>query len=61
MLQQGRDCEDVITQLMAARAALDKIALAIMDEYIDECLSNPEKSLDKEKLLRTLELFLKIS
>ena len=61
MLQQDRDCEEIITQLMAARAALDKIALAMMDEYIEECLHSPEKGLDKEKLLRTLRLFLKIS
>jgi len=28
MVEEGRECEAIVTQLMAARAALDKVSLA---------------------------------
>lgn len=62
MVAEGRDCEAILTQLMAIRAALDKIALAVAGEQIDQCI---KESLDqpdgRAKLLRTVQLFLKLS
>jgi DNA-binding FrmR family transcriptional regulator len=60
MVSDGRDCEAILTQLMAARAALDKIALSIAGQHLDQCvgilLDQPD---GKTKILRTMELFLK--
>jgi len=62
MVSQGRDCEAILTQLMAARAALDKIALSVASEHLEECVESiidqPE---GKTKMLRTMELFLRFS
>ncbi len=39
MLDEGRGCEDVVTQLLAARSAIDRIAAEIVATHIDECLA----------------------
>jgi len=60
MIEEHRNCEDVITQLMAARAALDKAGLLIVTRYLDECLQSAEVDADdKERLHRIFELLLK--
>ncbi len=38
MLEEDRVCEDVVTQLMAARSSLDKAGLLIIDQHIEKCL-----------------------
>ena len=39
MLEEGRDCEDVVTQLMAVRAAVDRAAGDVVMAHIDECMT----------------------
>ena len=39
MLEEGRPCEDVVTQLMAVRAAVDRAAGEIVVAHVDECLT----------------------
>jgi len=62
MVSESRDCEAILTQVMAARAALDKIALSVAAEHLDHCimslLSEPD---GQARILRTMELFLKLS
>jgi DNA-binding FrmR family transcriptional regulator len=38
MVQQDRYCIDVVTQINAARAALDKVALGLVDGHVRHCL-----------------------
>lgn len=38
MVSEDRMCEDVLTQLMAARSGLDQVGLLLMDHHIDHCL-----------------------
>jgi DNA-binding FrmR family transcriptional regulator len=38
MLEEGRGCEDVLTQLTAARSALDQVGLLLMDWHIERCV-----------------------
>lgn len=62
MISEDRDCESVLTQLMAARAALDKIALSIAGEHLDFCVDGLLDQPDaRTRILRTMELFLKLS
>jgi DNA-binding FrmR family transcriptional regulator len=45
MLREGRQCDQVLTQILAARAALEKVAAAVVANSIDECLvSAPEEA-----------------
>lgn len=62
MLEEGRPCEDVITQIMAARAALDKVALSVMADHMEECLTETSTlDLKKATIERALTLFLRMS
>ena len=38
MVEEDRYCIDVLTQISAARAALDRIALGVLDEHVRHCV-----------------------
>lgn len=38
MLEEHRDCEDMLTQTMAMRSALDQVGARIMEHHLDRCL-----------------------
>ena len=38
MLEEGRDCEDVVTQLAAVSRALDRAGFAIVASGLKQCL-----------------------
>jgi DNA-binding FrmR family transcriptional regulator len=38
MVEDDRYCIDVVTQINAARAALDKVALGMLDGHVRHCL-----------------------
>lgn len=39
MIEDGRDCEDVVTQLAAVRRALDRAGFAIVSTGLKKCLN----------------------
>lgn len=39
MLEAGNSCEEVVTQLMAVRAAVDRAAAEIVASHLDQCLA----------------------
>ena len=54
MVEEDRYCVDVITQISAVQAALDKIALGLLDDHTRHCLvgeghgpSTPEAQADE--------------
>jgi CsoR family transcriptional regulator, copper-sensing transcriptional repressor len=38
MVEEERYCIDVLTQIQAAEAALDKIALGLLDDHVRNCM-----------------------
>ena len=42
MLEEGRDCEDVVTQLAAVSRALDRAGFAVVAAGLRECIVNGE-------------------
>lgn len=38
MLEEGRGCEEIVTQLLAVRNAIDRAAGELVLDHIDECL-----------------------
>lgn len=54
MVDEGSDCKDIVTQLAAAKGALDRVGFRLMTA----ALANPEGDTDVEELER---LFLKLS
>ena len=48
MLDEGRDCEEMLTQTMAIRSAVDQVGARLMEHHVDKCLlegfdCNPEQ------------------
>ena len=60
MLEEGRDCEEVVTQLSAASKALDRAGLLIISSGLKQCLtaSDGEDTLDVQKMQK---LFLSLA
>ena len=51
MLEDGRDCADVVTQLAAVSRALDKAGFALIAAGLEQCIvAGAEGELDREKL-----------
>ncbi len=48
MLEEDRDCPEVLTQLAAARAALDRIARLVFEDHLDHCLVDAVQNNDAE-------------
>jgi DNA-binding FrmR family transcriptional regulator len=52
MVEEERYCIDVVTQINAARAALDKIALGLLDDHVRHCLAGGSAgSTDADELM----------
>jgi DNA-binding FrmR family transcriptional regulator len=47
MVEEHRPCDQVLMQIMAARAALEKVAAAVVSSSIDECLALPPEEARK--------------
>ncbi len=59
MLEEGRDCEDVVTQLAAVSRALDRAGFALIASGLKECLlSEDPEQLDTARMER---LFLSLA
>ncbi|MFS0643593.1 metal-sensitive transcriptional regulator [Siminovitchia sp. 179-K 8D1 HS] len=42
MMEEGKDCKDVITQLSASRAAIDRTIGVIVSQNLVECVKQAE-------------------
>jgi DNA-binding FrmR family transcriptional regulator len=58
MLEEGRDCRDVVVQVAAASRALDKAGFAIIASGLRECLATPDSDGGLDELER---LFLSLA
>ena len=50
MLEEGRDCKDIVTQLAAVSKALDKAGFAIIAAGLEQCLIGEDGSMDKKEM-----------
>ncbi|HTR92310.1 MAG TPA: metal-sensitive transcriptional regulator [Trebonia sp.] len=60
MIEEGRDCADVVTQLAAASRALDRAGFKIIATGLQECAASDDGSADAE-LERLERLFLSLA
>lgn len=55
MLEEGRDCEEVVTQLAAVSRALDKAGFSIVASGLKQCMASGDEAqveIDTAKLER---------
>ncbi len=55
MVEEGRDCPDVLIQLAAIRAAVDKVARVVLEDHIESCLRDAVASGTTEAEWRNLK------
>lgn len=63
MMEEGRDCEDVVTQLSAVSKALDRAGFSIIATGLQQCMTNEDPEvLDSAQMRARLEkLFLSLA
>ncbi|MGC4949476.1 metal-sensitive transcriptional regulator [Streptomyces sp. DT224] len=63
MIEEGRDCEDVITQLAAVSRALDRAGFAIIATGLQQCMADGDRAVvDRDRMRARLEkLFLSLA
>ena len=62
MLESGRDCRDVVTQISAASKALDQTGFLLVAAGLRYCVSDPERSSAEGYDLETVQkMFLRLA
>jgi CsoR family transcriptional regulator, copper-sensing transcriptional repressor len=49
MVEDDKYCIDILTQVSAAKAAIDKVALELLRDHARHCLTNSQAQGDKDK------------
>ena len=60
MLEEGRECEDVVTQLAAVSKALDRAGFTIVATGLQQCLTNGD-TVDSVDVAKMEKLFLSLA
>jgi len=61
MVESGKDCDAVLTQVMAAKSALNQVGLHIVGHSMKNCLACDESKTRDEVIDEAIALFLKYS
>lgn len=55
MVEEGRDCPEILIQLSAVRAALDATAKLVLADHVESCLRDAAHNGDPEQAWTDLE------
>ncbi len=58
MVEEERDCTEIITQLLAVRSALDQVGVQLLELQLERCFPGDDPNLDA--LRHSLRLWLKL-
>jgi DNA-binding FrmR family transcriptional regulator len=65
MIEEEKGCVDVLTQVAAVRAAVNKVGSLILEEHSMSCIEHAVSGEDKEKVLdelaKTMHSFMKFT
>lgn len=50
MIEEGRDCADVVTQLSAVSKAVDRAGFAIISSGLEQCFRSENSEVDRKRL-----------
>ena len=62
MVDEDRYCIDVLTQISAIQAALDKVALGLLDGHVKHCIANAgdsDREAQSEELMEAVARFMR--
>lgn len=62
MAEEGRSCEDLLLQVSAIKAAINKVGRVILEDYLEDCvIEGVRKQADQEtveRMKKALEKFI---
>lgn len=61
MLAEGKPCEQVVTQILAARAAMDRVAIEVLKCHVEDSLRDLSTDEARDAVLRAVELLNRVS
>ena len=62
MIDSGQECEAVLTQIMAAKSALNQVSLHIIGHAMKRCLVENDPSMTRDEVIdQAIAVFLKYS
>jgi DNA-binding FrmR family transcriptional regulator len=61
MIESGKDCQDILTQIMAAKSALNQVGLHIVGHSMKRCLIDQDQKSGDELIDEAIQVFLKYS
>lgn len=62
MVEAGRDCSEVLTQLAAVKAAVSAVSSVVLKDHIEHCIVDAAKENDTkaiEELIKSIDRFVK--
>jgi DNA-binding FrmR family transcriptional regulator len=60
MIEQGKDCEEILAQLAAVKSALDRVGTHLISHHMKDCLEDTTGAqLDPAALERAFDVFFK--
>lgn len=52
MVEDGRDCSDILIQLSAVKAEVESISKVILKDHLDHCIVDAVKNNDEETIVK---------
>lgn len=60
MIGEQRQCDEVLMQIMAAKAALDRVTTDLVENHVQVCFQNMSPEEVKAKMTKTINLLCKM-
>lgn len=51
MMEEERDCQEVLNQIAAMRAATHALGMQLLEEFVLHCMQQPDNTLSKEQMV----------
>lgn len=61
MVEEEKGCEDTLTQVAAARSAMDRVGIHILTHRMRDCLKNGPAELPQDAVEEAIDIFLRFS
>lgn len=61
MIEEGRDCQDIVTQLAAVSKAVDRAGFAVIATGLRQCITDADEQGDVMDVARLEKLFLSLA
>lgn len=56
MIEEGRDCHDILIQFSGARSALDAAGEQLLEQYVAGCRAHPNEQVSPQDVVRAIKL-----